>query len=143
RIAARVWERTPPGALLQPVDPTHREALMRLLTVAIVFLAGLPCLAGGTTSYIILCQGKRSGTQTTEIRDDGTIVVDFSFRNNGRGPDIKEELKLAEDGTPLRYSGKGKSTFGGPIAEEFFIHDGIAEWSSVSESGKAKVEGVT
>ena len=38
--------------------------------------------------------------------------VDFIFKDNGRGPELKEEYTLAADGTFTRYHAKGTSTFG-------------------------------
>jgi cytosine/adenosine deaminase-related metal-dependent hydrolase len=111
---------------------------MRMLAVALIVLEAMPALAETTARYTVVCQGKPSGAQTTHTADNGTITVDYSFRNNGRGPDIKEIFKLANDGTILEYSGKGKSIFGAPIEESFTLRDGRAEWKSSSDRGAMK-----
>ena len=43
--------------------------------------------------------GKQAGQEVVTGRDDGTTTVDFIFKDNGRGPELKEEYTLAPDGT--------------------------------------------
>ena len=52
--------------------------------------------------------GKTSGAQTTVIGDDGRINVTFSYRDNGRGPDLAEKIRVAADGTIQSYRLNGK-----------------------------------
>jgi hypothetical protein len=75
------------------------------------------------------------------VADNGLVTVDFSYRDNGRGPDLKEELELAPDGTLLRYLGKGTSTFGAPIDDSFTRAGDRAEWKSASDRGSTTVSG--
>ncbi len=110
---------------------------MRISTAIVALLAAMPAQAGSETRYTVLFQGKPSGRQITQVADDGRMTVDFSYRNNGRGPDLKEEFALAKDGTLLRYSGKGSSTFGAPIDESFTRQNGRAEWKAQSDQGSA------
>ncbi len=112
---------------------------MRMLAAGMIMLGAVPALAGTTTRHTVLCQGQARGAQTTQVADDGTITVDYSYRNNGRGPDLKEIFTLAKDGTLLRYSGKGKSTFGAPIDESYTRLDGRSEWTSTSDRGSTTV----
>jgi hypothetical protein len=114
---------------------------MRILALTLMLLCGSPALAGSQTRYTVLCQGKPSGAQTTQVADDGTITVDFSFRQNGRGPDLKEVFKLAKDGTLVGYTSKGKSTMGGPIDESFTLVGNRAEWATTSDRGDMTVSG--
>jgi Amidohydrolase family len=93
------------------------------------------------TRYTVLFQNKPGGAQTTRVADDGTITVDFSYRNNGRGPDLKEEFTISADGTFARYSVRGTSTYGGPIDESFTRDNDNAEWKSLSDRGNTKVSG--
>src|SRR5215469_7873067 len=111
---------------------------MRIYALMIALLAGIPAQAGSTTRYTVLFQGKPGGAQVTQVADDGTITVDYSYRNNGRGPDLNEEFTLAKDGTLLRYSSTGKSTFGAPISDAFTRQDDKAEWKSLSDQGSTR-----
>ena len=108
---------------------------MRILVALAMLLAVVPAQAGSEVRHTVLFQGKPSGRQITSVADDGTVTVDYSYRDNGRGPDLKEEFTLANDGTLLRYWGKGTSTFGAPIDESFTRRNGRAEWKSHSDQG--------
>jgi len=74
------------------------------------------------------------------LPNGGAFTVDFSYRDNGRGPDLKEEFSLNEDGTLRRYAAKGTSTFGAAIEESFRLVDGKAEWKSTSDKGGRAVK---
>lgn len=102
-------------------------------------LAGVSGGAFGaeTIKYLALVDGgKQAGQQEVVVGDDGVVRVDFVFKDNGRGPELKEEYALAPDGTFLRYSVKGTSTFGAPVEEVFAIENGMARWTSTSDTGE-------
>jgi hypothetical protein len=111
---------------------------MRIFVPMAMLFTTFQAQAASTTRYTVLFQGKPGGAQVTQVADDGTITVDYSYRNNGRGPDLKEEFTLAKDGTLLRYSSTGKSTFGAPISDTFSRRDGKAEWKSLSDQGSTR-----
>ena len=73
--------------------------------------------AAETTRYTVSFQGQPSGALSIASEPDSRIVTDFSYRDNGRGPDIREQIKVSADGQLLDYRSDGKSTFGAPIAE--------------------------
>ncbi len=105
----------------------------------IATLALLPGIAGAaeTIKYIALVDGgKQAGGQTVVHGDDGVTRVDFIFKDNGRGPELKEEYVLAADGTFATYSVKGTSTFGAPVDEIFRVENGIAMWKSTADAGE-------
>src|SRR4029077_19463030 len=79
--------------------------------------------------YTMLFSGHVGGEHVTRIADDGSITTDFSYRENGRGPDYKEKLALAPDGTMQRFAITGKSTFGSLVDERFERKGDRAEWS--------------
>lgn len=102
-------------------------------------LAGVSggALGAETIKYLALVDGgKQAGQQEVVVGDDGVVRVDFLFKDNGRGPELKEEYALAPDGTYLRYSVKGTSTFGAPVEETFAIDNGMARWTSTSDVGE-------
>jgi hypothetical protein len=102
-------------------------------------LALLPGIAGAaeTIKYLALVDGgKQAGGQTVVHGDDGVTRVDFIFKDNGRGPELKEEYVLAADGTFATYSVKGTSTFGAPVDESFRVENGIAMWKSTADAGE-------
>lgn len=106
-----------------------------------LFLAG-PAAAAETIRYVALVDGgKKAGEQVVRKDDDGTTHVDFIFKDNGRGPELKEEYKLAVDGTYSQYKVTGTSTFGAKVDETFSRAGDSAEWKSTSDQGKQQVSG--
>src|ERR1700743_3309497 len=91
--------------------------------------------------YTMLFSGQVGGRHITHIADDGSIVTNFSYRDNGRGPDYKEKLTRAPDGTLQRFAITGKSTFGSLVDERFERKGDRAEWSGKVDHGTLKVSG--
>jgi hypothetical protein len=96
-----------------------------------------------TTRYVFISEnnGQQSGEQVVERLDDGLFKVRFIYKDNGRGPELTEEYRLAPDGTMSSYSVKGNSTYGAVVDESFVRNGGKAEWKSTSEQGGAQVNG--
>ena len=84
--------------------------------------------------------GKRAGYQVVAEGDDGVTRTEFVFKDNGRGPELREEFSLNPDGTFRRYRVIGTSTFGAPVDEAFTLADGVARWTSTSDRGEQRVE---
>jgi hypothetical protein len=91
--------------------------------------------------YTMLFSGRVGGEHVTRIADDGSIATEFSYRDNGRGPDYKEKLTLAKDGSLKSFSITGKSTFGSLVDERFERRGERAEWSGVVDHGVMSVSG--
>ncbi|NCT85126.1 MAG: amidohydrolase family protein [Comamonadaceae bacterium] len=85
-------------------------------------------------TYTVLCAkvacGRLLVTETA-----GRLDVDYSYRNNGRGPDQKEVLEFAPDGAWTGYRTEGVSTYGARIDESFELKDGRASWRSPVDGG--------
>ena len=111
----------------------HQRLLLGLALWAVAAAAH----AQRVDTYVVLFQGKPGGAQTTTVNADGSIAVDFSYRDNGRGPDVKEEIALDRDGALRRHRLTGKSTFGGPIDESYLLDGATARWQSVADRGEA------
>jgi imidazolonepropionase-like amidohydrolase len=101
-----------------------------------------PAMAAETIRYVALVDGgKKAGEQVVHKGDDGVTRVDFIFKDNGRGPELKEEYTLAADGTYQTYQVKGASTFGAAVAETFRRDGDKAQWKSTSDQGQQAVAG--
>ena len=113
------------------------------LFVLLPLLAAAVVASGAeTVKYVALVDGgKEAGHQIVTHGDDKVTRVDFIFKDNGRGPESKEEYTLAADGTYKTYSAKGTSTFGAPVDESFTLAAGKAAWKSLSDSGEMPVSG--
>ena len=95
-----------------------------------------------TTRYVALVNGgKDKAGQLVETRSGGQYKVDFIFKDNGRGPELKEEYTLAPDGTFATYKVKGVSTFGSLVDESFSRSGDKARWKSTSDKGEQPVTG--
>ncbi len=110
------------------------------LFLAMVIAAGAS--AADTTRYVALVNGgkDKAGHQWV-TRDGDRVRVDFIYKDNGRGPELKEEFTLGKDGTLTRYKIKGVSTYGALVDESFTLSGGQARWKSTSDKGEQPVTG--
>jgi cytosine/adenosine deaminase-related metal-dependent hydrolase len=116
---------------------------MKTIPVAALALA-FAALAhsADTTRYVALVNGgKDKAGHLVETRTGDKYKVDFIFKDNGRGPELKEEFTLAPDGTYATYKVKGVSTFGSLVDETFAHNGGNTRWKSTSDKGEQKVDG--
>jgi len=99
--------------------------------------------AGETTRYVALVNGgtTKAGHEWVTRRPDGTTSVEFVFKDNGRGPELKEEFKVDKDSTFTEYRVEGQSTFGAAINETFSRKGDKATWKSTSDHGEQQVFG--
>ena len=86
--------------------------------------------------HTISFQGKVAGEQVVTRTGDGRVVVDYSYRNNGRGPDLHEEMKFDAAGRMVSFRVTGKSTLGAPVDESFEYAQGLARWTSLADKGE-------
>ncbi|AKU22994.1 amidohydrolase family protein [Massilia sp. NR 4-1] len=113
-----------------------------VLALAIASAFGAQAQAAQTTKYLILAEnGKQTGEQVVERGDDGLTKVRFIYKDNGRGPELSEEFRLAADGTMTSYAVKGSSTFGSVVDERFTRQGSQASWKSTTEQGSKSVDG--
>ena len=122
-------------AALRPSRLASPVALFAALLVA-------PLVHAETLRYVVQMEdGSIAGRQVVTHRDDGLTTVDFGYKDNGRGPDIIEEYRLAPDGTYASYHARGTTTFGAKVDESFKREGSDARWKSTSDSGQVSVEG--
>src|ERR1041384_4472958 len=117
-------------------------SMKHLFTAAIALALASFAHSAETTKYVALVNGGKSKAGhliTTE--SGGKYKVDYLFKNNGRGPELKEEYTLAPDGTFARYKVTGATTFGSLVNETFSRSGDSATWKSTSDKGEQKVDG--
>ncbi|HEY8011850.1 MAG TPA: amidohydrolase family protein [Rudaea sp.] len=114
-----------------------------ILTLGLCMFVGSTANAAETTRYVALVNGgtTKAGHEYVTRTGDGTTQVEFIFKDNGRGPEQKEEFKLAKDGTFTSYHVEGQSTFGALINETFTRTGDKAVWKSTSDKGEQEVFG--
>ncbi|MGQ3050984.1 MAG: amidohydrolase family protein [Roseateles sp.] len=104
---------------------------MKFLPPLIVLL--LASVAHAQTYTVVCAKAACGHLKLTESA--GRLDVDYSYRNNGRGPDQKEVIELAPDGAWLGYRTEGVATYGARIDESFTLNDGRASWRSPVDRG--------
>jgi imidazolonepropionase-like amidohydrolase len=115
-----------------------KQLLAWALALVLVGAAG----AADSTRYIALVNGgKDKAGHLVTTRSGAKYRVDYIFKDNGRGPELKEEYTLAEDGTFARYQVKGVSTFGAIVDESFSRSGDKVRWKSTSDKGEQPVTG--
>ena len=116
--------------------------MKNLLAATALALAISPAASADTTlDYDVLHLGKKSGAQTVVLRDGGRRQVTYSYRDNGRGPDIKEDFALLPDGSFRSYRQAGTTTLGAVLDEKFSISGKRASWQSPAERGQQALAG--
>ena len=71
----------------------------------------------------------------------GKTLIDYEYRNNGRGPTVKEEIVFADNGLPMKWNITGASTFGNKIDEQFSLSGTTANWTDATGSGSQEING--
>jgi len=85
--------------------------------------------------------GKFVGGHQWVTRDGDRYRVDFTYKDNGRGPELKEEFTLGGDAAITKYRIKGVSTYGALVDESFDRSGDKARWKSTSDKGEQDVAG--
>jgi hypothetical protein len=90
--------------------------------------------------FSVLISGANVGHLVTNT-EGRKVAIDFDYKNNGRGPTLKEKLVLDEAGIPVSWKIDGNTTFGSKVTERFDTQDGQARWTDAAGSGKARSDG--
>lgn len=121
---------------------------LRLLLLSLVVLASYSCkkeptssLAGyqGDETYTVIVGENKVGHLKTHISGD-TIHIDYDYKNNGRGPTMKETIVLNAEGFPTSWEVTGNTTFGNAVDEHFSLEGENASWTDATGSGTATLE---
>lgn len=116
--------------------------MKRLWLSAIALFVAVAAQAADSTRYIALVNGGKDKAGHLVTRRDGdTHRVDYLFKDNGRGPELKERYRLAADGTFVTYQVKGVSTYGSIVDESFSRAGDRVRWKSTSDKGEQTVSG--
>jgi cytosine/adenosine deaminase-related metal-dependent hydrolase len=101
----------------------------------VIALTSPAARADTETRYTITIQTQVGGHLLRRMDDQGTERTDFSYRDNGRGPDLRETITTSPDGTVQGYTVDGTSTFGAAIHERFRRDGDRVEWTSTVDRG--------
>lgn len=115
---------------------------MKHITLAVAGLfasAGFQPLLAETESYTVIVGGRNVGHLKADTNGART-VIDYDYKNNGRGPTIAETITLGSDGLPTDWRIKGATTFGGKVAETFALKGRTARWTDSTGTSTHAVE---
>jgi imidazolonepropionase-like amidohydrolase len=121
---------------------------LRLLLLGLVFLASYSCKKEQTSSlanhqgdetYTVIVGENKVGHLKTQISGD-TIQIDYDYKNNGRGPTLKETIVLNAEGYPIDWKITGNTTFGNAVDEHFTLEGENASWTDATGSGGTTVD---
>ncbi|MGI8835084.1 MAG: hypothetical protein ACR2H4_00400 [Pyrinomonadaceae bacterium] len=104
------------------------RSFFRLAAISAVCLYPLAAsvFAQQETRYTVLMMGKPAGVQTSAAEPGGVREFTFEYNDRGRGPKIRQRLKLDSQGSPVSIEIAGNDYLKAPIAESLTIVDGIA-----------------
>ena len=118
------------------------KPLARSLLIAMCLSSAAPAWSAQTQRWVVLVDGgKKAGEQVVTQGDDGLVRTSFVFKDNGRGPEMQEEYRLAPDGTFSTYRVSGTSTFGAKVDETFSRTGDRGEWKTTADHGSRTVSG--
>lgn len=110
--------------------------LRLLAAAALATVLASPALAQAQ-EYRVLIQNRDIGHFKVD-RQGQTIAVDYDFKQNGRGPTIKENVTLDKDGAPASWTITGRTTFGNAVNESFRRTAAGVQWRDLSGPGLIK-----
>jgi hypothetical protein len=121
---------------------------LRIVVIAITLMAIQSCkqepasslanYQGDETYTVIVGENKVGHLKATTVGD--TIHVDYDYKNNGRGPTMKEIIVLNPEGYPVDWKITGNTTFGNAVDEHFALEGTNASWTDATGSGNTSVE---
>lgn len=94
----------------------------------------------GNESYSVISGSAIVGFLKTQIEGD-TIHIDFDYKNNGRGPTMKETIVLNTDGYPVNWHITGNTTFGNAVDERYTLSGNMASWTDATGSDSSTIDG--
>ncbi len=86
--------------------------------------------------YNVYMRGNLAGKQTSSLDSDGNYNYTFEYNDRGRGPEIKEKIKLNSNGTISSLEISGLNYLKDSVSEIFNDNGATVNWKSNSENGE-------
>ena len=91
-----------------------------------------------TERFTVIFGQKNVGHLIADTNGD-TTTIDFDYKNNGRGPTMKETLRTDARGLPVVWDITGATTFGSKVEEHFAQKGKTATWTDSAGKGSMQV----
>ncbi len=108
---------------------------MKLVIMSVAALLSTSASAQ-THEYRVLFGGDDVGGLEVET-EDGTSNIVFDYKQNGRGPTIRESIATDAKGIPTNVTITGRTTFGNLVNESYACSEGKASWQDATGPGSA------
>lgn len=93
----------------------------------------------GDETYSVISGNATVGHLKTHTVGD-TIQIDYDYKNNGRGPTMKESIVLNSEGFPVQWDITGNTTFGNTVDEHYTLNGTAASWTDATGSDSTTVD---
>jgi imidazolonepropionase-like amidohydrolase len=110
----------------------------RAIALALILGAAPLVVRADSERFTVIFGGKNVGHLWADTNGDLTHI-DFDYKNNGRGPNRTETIKVDGDGLPTEWSIVGTTTFGSKVAEHFARKGTRVTWVDSTGKGAATV----
>jgi len=112
-----------------------------LRAIGLVLLCLVSSLAAAATErFAILANNEKIGALEV-TRQGPRVEIDYRIDDNGRGPKLRESLRLDAAGVPVQWHIKGAAGIGAAVDERYGLRGSRASWKSLNDSGSAGTEG--
>jgi len=113
----------------------NRLALALSLSAAL-----LPVTAWAKQERFTVIFGQKAVGHLIADTEGARTAIDFDYKNNGRGPTMKEKIEVDARGLPIGWTVTGATTFGSKIDERFSASGGKSRWTDSTGPGSAVVK---
>ena len=131
-----------------PSQSTHIVYIQQLL-IALLLIAIHSCNSGNENhqmtdlpleeAYSVFIGGTQVGCLNIK-RSGDTLITDYDYKNNGRGPTIKDTVVFDINGFPVQWDIAGSTTFGNTINEHFKLDGQNASWTDATGFNEATID---
>lgn len=112
--------------------------MIRILALTLALCATTAFAAPPVERFTVIFGGKNVGHLNVDTSGNSS-VIDFDYKNNGRGPTMKETLTVDAAGLPTAWTVDGTTTFGSKVSERFAKQGNNATWTDSTGTGGAKL----
>ncbi|WDE05160.1 amidohydrolase family protein [Thalassomonas viridans] len=106
----------------------------------ILILVPLFSQAQQVIKYDWLTSGEKSGSMEVTYIDDKHTVTTSEFNDRGRGPKIRDEIWLNDQGMISKQNVSGHAYMGAKVDEQFTLNNGMAQWQNTIETDSQKIQ---
>jgi imidazolonepropionase-like amidohydrolase len=112
---------------------------MKLLTSAALTALAAAIAAPASAEmqrYSVIFGDQNVGHLNADVQGD-RAAIDYDYKNNGRGPTMKEAIRFDANGLPTAWDITGATTFGSKVEEHFARKGAKANWTDSTGKGSA------